>query len=322
MADPMVLDVGNRHSDYWAYATGGSFPSLHSSDLVRWEDNGGAMPVRPDWTPASGEYNPWAPSVLELPSACPGASSGPCFVMYHVGLNTTLDPDTNCIGVATSPSPAGPFAEQGILDDAANTRDQSDRPIGCGDDAGYSNIDPAPIVAGGSAYLYLSTGHLCAAPNPHGSCPFDRAISVIPLSADRLSAAGPRTELFKNDTSPSWERAVVENPWPVQRGSGSHLLYSGGVFTGQYGMGDSTGPSPTGPFTKYAGNPVLIDGNGVVSAGGGSLVTGPHGGDWVAYHGRPGPSPAPRLLRLDPLSFEQDGSVKIDGPSTSPRPVP
>jgi hypothetical protein len=322
MADPMVLDVGNRHSDYWAYATGGSFPSLHSKDLVHWEDNGGAMPVRPDWTPASGEYNPWAPSVLQLPGACPAASSGPCFVMYHVGLNTTLDPDSNCVGVATSPSPAGPFTEQGILDDAAHTRDQSDRPIGCGDDSGYSNIDPAPIVAGGNAYLYISTGHRCAAPNPHGSCPFDRAISVIPLSADRLHAAGLRTELFTNDPTPSWEHAVVENPWPVDRGSAWHLLYSGGVFTGQYGMGDSTGPAPTGPLTKYAGNPVLIDGNGVVSAGGGSLVTGPRGGAWVAYHGRPGASPAPRLLRLDPVSFEQGGSVRIDGPSTSPRPVP
>src|SRR3954467_5019873 len=65
MADPMVLDAGGSHRNYWAYATGGSFPSLHSSDLVHWTDNGGAMPTRPSWTPQAGQYNPWAPSVLE-----------------------------------------------------------------------------------------------------------------------------------------------------------------------------------------------------------------------------------------------------------------
>jgi hypothetical protein len=60
----------------------------------------------------------------------------------------------------------------------------------------------------------------------------------------------------------------------------------------------------------------------VVSAGGGSLVTGPRGGEWVAYHGRNGPSPAPRLLRLDPVTFAGDGSVRVAGPSTNPQPVP
>lgn len=318
MADPMVLDVGGHHNDYWAYATGGSFPSLHSADLVHWSDNGGAMPTRPAWTPQTGGYNPWAPSVLQKSGACPGASSGPCFVMYHAGLDTDLDPDTNCIGVATSRSPAGPFTEQGIL--ANGSLDQSDRPVGCGDDAGYSNIDPAPLVFGGNAYLYVSTGHRCAAPAPHGSCPFDRMISVIPLSSDRLSATGPRTELFEN--SQAWEHAVVENPWPVPNGATWHLLYSGGVFTGQYGMGDTSGPAPTGPFTKPAGNPILTDGNGVVSAGGGSVVTGPKGGLWAAYHGRNGPSPAPRLLRLDPLSFGAAGVAHIAGPTVTPQPLP
>jgi hypothetical protein len=237
--------------------------------------------------------------------------------MYHVGLNTDLAPDSNCIGVATSSAPGGPFAEQGILDDAAHTRDAQNRPIGCGDDAGYSNIDPAPLVTGTSAYLFFSTGHRCA------TCTtFDRSLSVVPLSANRLSAAGPRVELLRNDPAPSWERGVVENPWVVQSGPTWHLLYSGGVFTGQYGMGDATGTSEVGPFTKSATNPVLIDGNGVVSAGGGSLVTGPRGGEWVAYHGRNGPSPAPRLLRLDPVTFAGDGSVRVAGPSTNPQPVP
>ena len=34
--DPFVLDVGDRHASYWAFATGKRFPVFHSTDLVHW----------------------------------------------------------------------------------------------------------------------------------------------------------------------------------------------------------------------------------------------------------------------------------------------
>lgn len=88
-ADPMVLDAGGRHDDYYGFATGGLFPVARTSDLVNWAAAGTAMAARPSWVPQTGQYNPWAPSVIESGAACPGASQPPCFVMFFVGSTRT-----------------------------------------------------------------------------------------------------------------------------------------------------------------------------------------------------------------------------------------
>ena len=320
-ADPMVLDPGNAHGDYYGYATGTLFPMARSSDLVHWTPAGTAMTARPSWVPQEGQYNPWAPSVIESGQACPGASQPPCFVMFFVGLNEDVNPDANCIGVATSISPGGPYADRGPLESESGTPDASGRPLGCGDDAGYSNIDPAPFVdQDGDAYLYLSTGHKCPSPSPPNDvCPWDRTISVLPLAGDLLEATGPRQQLFASGAA--WEANVVEGPWTRRRGDSYELFYSGGVFTQSYGMGAATAAAPTGPFAKSALNPLMYDTADVKGPGGGSLVTGPGGGEWVAYHGRAGAHPLPRLLRLDRVRATAEGP-EIDGPTTAPQPVP
>jgi hypothetical protein len=320
-ADPMVLDVGGAHTDYYAYATGGGFPIARSSDLVHWSSAGTAMTGRPSWAQQTGDYNPWAPTVVERPGACPGAASGPCYVMFYVSKHASMDPPADCIGIATASTPGGPFVDRGPLQDAPATTDASGRPIGCGDDAGYSNIDPAPFVdSGGNAYLYLSTGHRCTTPVAHAVCNWDHTISVIPLTPGLLQAAGARQPLFASGGP--WEQSIVENPWMRKTDGVYELFYSGGVYTGAYGMGYATASSPTGPFTKSSANPVLHDSDAVKSAGGGSLVTGPRGGVWLAYHGRTGSYAAGRVLRIDPVRGGGASDVAIEGPSTTPQPVP
>ncbi|HEX2234394.1 MAG TPA: family 43 glycosylhydrolase [Thermoleophilaceae bacterium] len=321
-ADPTVLDVGGTHGRYFAFGTGDRFPVLRSTDLVHWTSAGWALPGRPDWTSQQGEYNPWAPNVIETGNACPGERDGPCYVMFFVSVNRVINPDANCIGVAVSPEPGGPFADRGILSDEAGSTDMSDRPIGCGDDNGYSNIDPDPFVdADGTPYLYLSTGHLCSTPGPHAECPFDRRLSVIPLTDDLLNAAGPRQPLL-GWTPSTWEQQIVENPWMRRRGNTYELFYSGGNYRRTYGMGYATASSPTGPFSKAPVNPILRDSEEVLSAGGGSLVTGPRGGEWVAYHGREGDYALPRMLRIDRLEGAPDGTWRVAGPTTTPQPAP
>jgi hypothetical protein len=321
--DPGVLDVSSAHSDYFVFSTGGRFPMLRSADLVNWTPAGHALPARPDWAVPTGDWHPWAPSVIERDGACPGFSGPRCFVLFHVSLHGTLVPATNCIGVAVSPEPEGPYRELGPLTFAGGGVDRSGRPPGCGDDAGYSNIDPAPFVDDdGQAYLYVSTGRRCEAPAPGAVCPWDRTISVIPLASDLLTASGPRQPLF-NATTPGWEVGsfgpVVENPWVVKRGSTYLMLYSGGAYTGRYGMGYATSSSPTGPFVKSASNPVLAEAEGVLSPGGGMPVTGPRGGDWLVYHGRRGSYANPRELRIDRLRFTPESTVAVDGPTSSPQ---
>jgi hypothetical protein len=320
-ADPTVLDVGGNHNDYWAYATGGLFLVASSTDLVHWRDRGSAMTSRPPWTDQTGQWNPWAPSVIETRDPCPGAPGGHCFVMYFVSVNRAVDPDVNCIGVATSTSPGGPFTDRGPLEDQTGAVDQSDRPLGCGDDAGYSNIDPAPFVdEDGTPYLYFSTGHRCDVPAPNAECPWARALSVVQLSDDLLSAIGPRQPLLSGGEA--WDQGVVENPWPTRAGDDYELLYSGGNFQHTYGMGYAAAAAPTGAFAKAPVNPILTDSAQVLSAGGGALVTSAGGEPWVAYHGRAGGYDQARTLRLDRLQRRDDGTLAVEGPSTAPQPVP
>jgi arabinan endo-1,5-alpha-L-arabinosidase len=232
-------------------------------------------------------------------------------------------PPTNCVAVAVSPQPEGPYRELGPLTFTGGGVDSSGRPPGCGVDAGYSNIDPAPYVdRDGQAYLYLSTGRRCEAPAPGAECPPDRTISVIPLASDLLTASGPRLPLFDAESA-GWEVGsfgpVVENPWPVKSGSTYVLLYSGGAYTGAYGMGYATSTSPIGPFVKSAGNPILAEAAGVLGPGGGMLATGPRGGSWLVYHGRRGSYSSPRELRIDRLRFPTESTVAVDGPTSAPQ---
>jgi hypothetical protein len=57
--------------------------------------------------------------------------------------------------------------------------------------------------------------------------------------------------------------------------------------------------------------------------GGGSFTIGPHGGDWLLYHGRSGDYSQPRSLRIDPVYWNSSGAVTVRGPTTGPQtPVP
>jgi arabinan endo-1,5-alpha-L-arabinosidase len=191
-------------------------------------------------------------------------------------------------------------------------------PIGCGDGAGYSNIDPAPFVdtATGKVYLYLSTGH-------DASGAWNRKASVIPLSADRIRASGSRRALFS--ATRSWEAGVIEAPWMHKRKPTYYLFYSAGNWTNaSYAMGYATSSSPTGSFAKATANPILKSTADVIGPGGGSLTTGPHGGDWLVYHGR-AIAGGPRTLRIDPLVWNTaylPARVSVRGPTTTPQQAP
>jgi beta-xylosidase len=303
--------------EYYAYSTGSRFPVIRSTDLVNWAAVGTAFTTAPAWS--SG--NPWAPSVLADPRPCtdraPGSTSGECYFLYYVGLNNKLATPSNCIGVATADSPAGPFRDRGILTRSDGTVHPTRGPIGCGDSGGYSNIDPAPFVdANGTAYLYLSTGH-------DASGAWNRKASVIPLTADRTRASGGRRALF--GATRTWEAGVVEGPWMHKRNSTYYLFYSGGSFTnGSYAMGYATSSSPTGTFAKASANPILKSTADVIGPGGGSLTTGPRGGDWMVYHAR-ATAGAPRTLRIDPLVWNTayvPARTWVRGPTTTPQQAP
>jgi hypothetical protein len=324
--DPFVVDVGNNHNNYWAFSTGDRFPLLHSTDLLHWTPSGTALRTKPTWAIQTGDYHPWAPSVyVDNNNPCPGTSSGSCYLMYYVSVSTVYG--TNCIGVATSSTPNGPYNDRGILH--AQGGDPPAGPVGCLDTAGRGQIDPAPFRDPNDGddstnrYLYVSTDA-----DPNGA--FHPTISVIPLTGDMLSARGPRVPLFAGDLG-TWEAdsataATVENPLPLYHSGTYYMLYSGGPWTGAYGMGYATAPSPTGPFTKSPSNPILYGTPAVASPGGGGPpVTGPNGLQWMPYHGRDTDFANPRMLRIDRFTWQPNPSggpaiPSISGPSSQAQP--
>jgi beta-xylosidase len=320
IADPGPLR--NTATDYYAYATGSGFPIFKSTDLVNWSAVGKAFTARPSWVVTSGDWHPWAPSVLRSSRSCPGKTSPGCYFMYYGGLSRQHVPATDCVGVAWSLTPSGPFTDLGPIQATDGRKDRTGRPPGCGDDAGYGNIDAAPFVdTDGRVYLYVSTSRRCVTPTPN-ACPYTPIISVLPLSSDLVRTA-PRKALF-GATAGSWEQEPgydpqVENPWMEKRGSRYYIFYSGGFYRSHYGMGYATGSSPTGAFSKAALNPILRETSAVLSPGGGSVTTGPRGGSWLVYHGRAGSYDAARTMRIDPLVWASTGTVSTPGPTTTRR---
>jgi beta-xylosidase len=262
--DPSVIRAGRT---YYAFGThtawepsGHVFPVLESSDLATWRYVADAFSAPPAW----GRGDWWAPAVV---------TRGNTYFLYYSGLNAS---GVHCIAVATATTVTGPYTDHG--------------PIACNDGTqavGY--IDAWPLVVGAHAYLYFSVD----GPQHH-------SISVVPLSEDMLSVAGARTELF-GITQP-WEavgQGTVEGPSVFVWGSRYVLLYSGGDWRGQYGMGYAIAASPTGPFVKGSAQ-LLENGGALAGPGGGSFFTDTSGRAWLAYHAWSGPG---RVLYLSRLSI-------------------
>jgi beta-xylosidase len=326
---------------YYLYSTGDLFPIRTSTDMVHWAAAGTAMLRRPSWVVPQGEWHAWSPNVIHTWATCPAvtlryvqthhlAPSSSCYYMYYVGWSRRFS--VNCVAVATATNPAGPFVDHGPL--GSGRRDAAGRPVGCGDDFGYGNIDPAPFMdSDGRAYLYVSTDFVCStrAQRPgrrsrRAGCPLGRGrlrptISAMPLAPDLLHVAGARVGLFAGTSA--WQRTprghVVEGPWLEKRGSVYHLFYSAGWWKRLYAMGDAILATPLGPVTQDPHNPILAGGGNVDSPGGGSTVTGPHGGEWMLYHARIGGFNAPRELFIDRIVWNPDGTVSISGPTSTPQ---
>jgi beta-xylosidase len=321
-ADPGTLGAKPDRPEYYAYGTGDRFPIAISSDLVHWAGAGTALSARPAWVTGGGDPHSWAPSVTHVDASCPGSIAPGCYHMFYVGWNAALRPPGNCVGVATSPSPGGPFTDQGILQTFLPSFDQHGRPPGCGDDAGYGYIDPSPYTdADGVSYLYLSTDWACNAPGGD-PCHLQPTLSVIQLAADGLHVAGARQPLLTGRLH-SWEAAglrtpVVENPSVERHGSAYLLLYSGGSWQGAYGMGYAVGSSPFGPFVRGSAGPFLAQSAAVDGPGGGGTVVGPHGGEWLVYHAS-SPGSDQRTLRIDPFRWGADGRIHTPAPTATPQ---
>jgi GH43 family beta-xylosidase len=128
------------------------------------------------------------------------------------------------------------------------------------------------------------------------------------------------------------DRRWEEGSTTFERGGVYYLTYSANNWqTPEYGVGYAVSKSPLGPFTKYAGNPILSQNAsiGMYSTGHGSVAFSPDGRQaYYVHHGRPTPTDPQRRLYTDRMHFGLAGSDAFGYPilsidqATSDRPIP
>ncbi|MCL3861044.1 glycoside hydrolase family 43 protein [Actinotalea sp. K2] len=274
--DPDVLEVDGV---YYAYATNGNNRNVRvarSTDLVEWEALPDALPDLPSWV-IPGKT--WAPEVTELE---PGR-----YVMYFTA--TSFQPTLQCIGVATSDSPEGPFEVVG------------DQMLVCPPDEGGA-IDAATFRhEDGTLYLLWKNDGNC--------CGLDTWLYLAPLSADGTALVGEAVPLVQQDQP--WEGNLVEAPTLVERDGTFVLLYSANDYGGdRYAIGYATAPAIEGPWTKDP-EPLLttaLTQDRYVGPGGQDVVVGPDGQEYLLFHSWYGGTTYRAMIVL-PLSWEDGRPV-------------
>jgi arabinan endo-1,5-alpha-L-arabinosidase len=277
--DPTVLKVGDR---YYLYATTGgrseAFSQYSSQDLVKWQSEGYMFTSqnKPEWI----QGDCWAPDVQK-------AEGG--FLAYYTARDRT---GRLCLGLASSPSPTGPWSDLG-------------RPFLR--DPRVGMIDPNAFLDGdGTRYLYWKGDHNDLRPKE------PTPIYVQRLSPDGRRLVGERREVLRNTLA--WEGDLVEGTCAVRHGDYVYLFYAANAYyDGRYATGVARSRSALGPFEKK-GAPVLRSGGEFEGPGHGTVAQGPDGHDYYLYHawhaGKTG-DPNSRNLLLDRIRWGQDGWPSI-----------
>jgi beta-xylosidase len=287
--DPDLLKVGDT---YYAYATNfgtTNIQTAQSTDLVEWTRGKDALPVLPLWS------NPgltWAPDANTF-------DGGESFVMYFTARDAASD--KQCIGLATSDAPEGPF------------RDPGDAPFICTPEVGGAIDASSFIDDDGTPYLLWKNDGNC--------CGMDTWIHIQPLAPDGRSLVGTPTQLIQQDQG--WEGNLVEAPTLWKHEGTYYLFYSANSYAGdRYAVGYATAPAPTGPYTKAAG-PWLATSTEqglVLGPGGQDIVVGPSGRTYLVYHSWD-KNVHYRRMNLDELRWE-NGLPVVRATADLPQPMP
>jgi arabinan endo-1,5-alpha-L-arabinosidase len=234
-------------------------PINKSLDLVNWTYVGDAFSARPSWV--SADAGLWAPDIQFFNDQ---------YYLYYTASNTTAG--GSAIGVATAPSPTGPWTDSGT------PAVEPHAPPCCPNDKRWT-FDPAVITDdSGQKYIY------------YGS--YFGGISARKLSADGLLS----------DPASQVQIAIAnryEGAFVVRHGGYYYLFASAtnccnGPLTG-YSVFAGRSEDPLGPFEDQQGNSFLagrVGGTPVISMNGNRWVGMGHnavfrdfdGQDWFLYH--------------------------------------
>lgn len=266
--DPSVIRAEDGF--FYAYTTQSDWPTLknipilRSPDLVRWRYVADAFPTKPRWVTT----DMWAPHIHRVDDR---------YLLYYSARR--FGSAGFAIGVASAPTPTGPFRDRG-------------RPLLTG--PRFTTIDPFVYTTPeGHHLIYWGSN----------SAP----IRVQELSADGMDVVGrPKPVLFPDEDN-EYE-SLVEGPWLVRRGGFYYLMYSGDACCEpdpHYAVLVARSRSPRGPFTKYEGNPILEANQHFYGPGHNATIRDSDGRDWILYHAfERGDVTAIRQLLLDPIDWD------------------
>lgn len=301
--DPDVVQDG---ATYYAYATNTDFantPVRSSSDLANWNDLGEAFPLENmgDWS-TNSTGNTWAPAVRRF---------GETWVLYY----TARDNDTGkqCIGVATSDDPEGPF-EDG--DGRPNPPDpnESEGPLVCGSvilgdpeddqDWTFNGVIDAETFTDTDGDIYLLWK------NDGNGVNGPVSLWSKELDPSGLAFAGSDAPVQLLSFDEDWEAGgdplnLIEQPEMILRNQVYYLFYSGNAWpTANYAEGYAVCPSGPdaacekqstsspwlgGTSSSHSPRPTFetstAHGPGAVSFFEGDGIGGRT--TWMAYHGWP-----------------------------------
>jgi arabinan endo-1,5-alpha-L-arabinosidase len=253
--DPLREGEGTRHI----------IPTARSADLVNWTYVGDVFTesTLPGW--AAPDAALWAPDIRYLDGT---------YHLYYVVTQTTVTagPNDNAIGVATAPTPTGPWTDSGdpVVDPRPGASGNPDDFKWTFDPSEFTDID-------GTRYLY------------YGS--YYGGIFVTELSDDGTEAVGEPTQVAIDNR--------YEGAYVVRHGRWYYLFASeanccAGPTTG-YTVFAGRSASPLGPFTdrdgislvtSRVGGSIVVtpNGNTWVGTGHNAVVTDLAGQDWLVYH--------------------------------------
>ena len=299
--DAFVLPHG---SEFIAYSTndGPNVPVAISRDLVYWtfaaEPATGkqrdALPKLGAW---AKEGFTWAPEVLQL---------GRSYLLYYTASDRAKN--AQCIGVAVSTDPLGPFV------------DNNPEPIVCQTKLGGSIDADAFRDSDGKLYLYFK--------NDGNRVHARTSLWGQALAPNGRSVTGEPVELVEDNQS--WEERVVEAPTMFRSPAGYELFFSGGFFgwnpqeggLSPYAMGYASCSGPLGPCVPAKENPILHSFNdrqsGCLSGPGHQSIFTVGTRTFISFHAWEASSGCRkqddrRYLYIAPL-FWKDGKPQI-GPS-------
>ncbi|MGH9903139.1 MAG: glycoside hydrolase family 43 protein, partial [Pyrinomonadaceae bacterium] len=298
--DPFVLKFGG---EYWAYCTGfrhdgRAFGVLHSRDLVRWRELGGAMEPL-----AGGHTCYWAPEVVY--------DNGRFLMYYSVGDEERME-----IRVATATRPEGPFADSGhrlTNEDFA--------------------IDAHVFVdRDGTRHLFYATDFL---EHTHIGTGTVRAPLIDPftLAGDPRPVTRARFDWQVYDPERKEKGGVrwhtVEGPFVLRRKGKYYQMFSGGNWQNlTYGVSYATSEriEAEGEWEQACDGsrvlPILRTVPGKVTGPGhNSVVRGPDNRQSYCVYHRWAEDGRERVLAIDPLDWSGERMLVV-GPTTTPQPAP